>query len=712
MLDMGRDARCWVRGLMFEVLGLQAQVLRIVSALCIPSAVTGCSPAAVPAEVSAVAGLVASSVVAIDAASAAAHAAQPRNSTVSIPSTRAVRAHRCAQVPRKVAQYSGRDAVVRLEGLRDLRQASATAISQATASATGNSSAFAQSLAQATASGNVSAAASALAQAVAAGGSQAQAAAQAVAQAQATNPSAAGQVVARGQASAVSTALAQAAATAPAAATGSAIATALSQAQAQGGSAQANSLAQAVAGAANQGGTGTSQALAQALASAQGSGVPGSTAAAQAVAQAAAQAGGAATALAQRAMAPKRKLEANGRQRPVQDDDKDDDSEQTSDSGEDTSSGASGSSFPSEDEEEDSGSAADSDEDQDVSEIRVEFQFFGPEEKDFLGLKTLLSSYLNGEQYDSTGLVDAIISEGDVGSVVKTDEDDDPIAVMAVLNTTQYKDAAFMQQLRQFMLGNASAYSQQLAQSLDGPGTGLLINERLLNSPPSLAPPLLQFLLNEIKSRAAQDDEDAKNFQYQRLLLMTRIFVDSSVGGVPVLRNSGAPAPSAAGVTKHAKPGSSASRSVPQTAQVSQARTEVPQSALVFTRPEDEYLHAQCDWHFIFPVPDRPITKDGLVAHRLVMQVQMAKVLTAQKELDEVVGNMAAGFRLDRDTNFQRIGESMQRPLELCSWRDRESLPPVGKEYQQGYKLVNDRLPKGRQRLHWGAEYRPGIDGP
>ncbi|KAJ9530446.1 hypothetical protein QJQ45_012420 [Haematococcus lacustris] len=34
-----------------------------------------------------------------------------------IPSTRAVRAHRCAKVPRKVAQYSGRDAVGRLEGL-------------------------------------------------------------------------------------------------------------------------------------------------------------------------------------------------------------------------------------------------------------------------------------------------------------------------------------------------------------------------------------------------------------------------------------------------------------------------------------------------------------------------------------------------------------------------------------------------------------------
>ncbi|KAJ9509288.1 hypothetical protein QJQ45_001736 [Haematococcus lacustris] len=63
---------------------------------------------------------------------------------------------------------------------------------------------------------------------------------------------------------------------------------------------------------------------------------------------------------------------------------------------------------------------------------------------------------------------------------------------------------------------------------------------------------------------------------------------------------------------------------------------------------------------------------------------------------------------LDRDTNeclsLQRIGESMQRPLELCSYEDLDALPPVGDEYQQGYKLVNDRLPKGRQRLHRAAE--------
>ncbi|KAJ9525666.1 hypothetical protein QJQ45_003512 [Haematococcus lacustris] len=61
--------------------------------------------------------------------------------------------------------------------------------------------------------------------------------------------------------------------------------------------------------------------------------------------------------------------------------------------------------------------------------------------------------------------------------------------------------------------------------------------------------------------------------------------------------------------------------------------------------------------------------------------------------------------------NFQRIGGSMQHPLELYRWDDREALPATGNEYQQGYKLVNDRLPKGRQRLHWAAEYRRGVDG-
>ncbi|KAJ9518805.1 hypothetical protein QJQ45_026084 [Haematococcus lacustris] len=45
------------------------------------------------------------------------------------------------------------------------------------------------------------------------------------------------------------------------------------------------------------------------------------------------------------------------------------------------------------------------------------------------------------------------------------------------------------------------------------------------------------------------------------------------------------------------------------------------------------------------------------------------------------------------------------------SFEGLEALPPIGKEYQQVFKLVNDRLPKGRQWLHWAAENRRGIHG-
>ncbi|KAJ9508775.1 hypothetical protein QJQ45_028089 [Haematococcus lacustris] len=49
--------------------------------------------------------------------------------------------------------------------------------------------------------------------------------------------------------------------------------------------------------------------------------------------------------------------------------------------------------------------------------------------------------------------------------------------------------------------------------------------------------------------------------------------------------------------------------------------------------------------------------------------------------------------------------------LELHHAQERVIEGFCKKEYQQSYKRVNDRLSKGRQRLHRAAEYRRGIDG-
>lgn len=39
-------------------------------------------------------------------------------------------------------------------------------------------------------------------------------------------------------------------------------------------------------------------------------------------------------------------------------------------------------------------------------------------------------------------------------------------------------------------------------QALSAPGTGLIVNDRLLNSPPKLGPPLMQFLMEAIQEAA------------------------------------------------------------------------------------------------------------------------------------------------------------------------------------------------------------------
>ncbi|KAJ9527900.1 hypothetical protein QJQ45_005632 [Haematococcus lacustris] len=59
------------------------------------------------------------------------------------------------------------------------------------------------------------------------------------------------------------------------------------------------------------------------------------------------------------------------------------------------------------------------------------------------------------------------------------------------------------------------------------------------------------------------------------------------------------------------------------------------------------------------------------------------------------------GKWVDRDCNaalnLQRAGESKCRPLELCRWQHRASLPAKGKDYPAlGFKKLQDRAPKAQ----------------
>lgn len=118
---------------------------------------------------------------------------------------------------------------------------------------------------------------------------------------------------------------------------------------------------------------------------------------------------------------PKRKPEeAELKQREEQQEEEEGGSEQEEAEGS-SEDGSEGSSSGDEDDSsgpEVSEESAESDDDEDgeaFDEVQVEFQFFDPAEKDFHGLKALLANFLDGEQYDSSGLVDTIIKQ--VGSL-------------------------------------------------------------------------------------------------------------------------------------------------------------------------------------------------------------------------------------------------------------------------------------------------------
>ncbi len=107
----------------------------------------------------------------------------------------------------------------------------------------------------------------------------------------------------------------------------------------------------------------------------------------------------------------------------------------------------------------------------DDEDIETHFEFFDPSEGDFLGLKGLLNAYLDGETYDCSGLVDAIVGQPTVGRVVRLEEQLDPIAVVSVVNLRKQEHAQFLQDVLAFLQASAPTQraKDQLARHVTGP---------------------------------------------------------------------------------------------------------------------------------------------------------------------------------------------------------------------------------------------------
>eukprot|EP00891_Asterochloris_glomerata_P007875 jgi/Astpho2/7875/e_gw1.00117.159.1_t len=251
-------------------------------------------------------------------------------------------------------------------------------------------------------------------------------------------------------------------------------------------------------------------------------------------------------------------------------------------------------------------SESDQSEEESVEEVAdVDIQFYDPQDRDFHGLAALLQGYLDGDSFSCSSLCfsysEWLLLQPQVGTVVKSAEDEDPVAVLSVLNLQQHGSLPCLAEIRSFLLAHCQEASvkEKLQQAWAAPGTGLVVSERLINCPPQLSPPLQQALYDEIQWATEDQPTQARlksySFKFSHFLVVSRCF------HVP-----------AASSSKGRK------------------KMKVSSTGLVYHHPEDEFLRKHSTWAYTFPAVSRT-TKAGDPQHlRLVMLLTPPAVAQAR----------------------------------------------------------------------------------
>ncbi|EFN59420.1 hypothetical protein CHLNCDRAFT_49975 [Chlorella variabilis] len=273
-----------------------------------------------------------------------------------------------------------------------------------------------------------------------------------------------------------------------------------------------------------------------------------------------------------------------------------------------------------------SGESSDDEAGEAFEQVDVDFGFYCPQEKDFQGLRTLLQNFLDGQQWACSELG----SSAGVGSVIKCGEEDDPIGVSTVLSLRRHADAKPLRQLHDFLLAAAGdEHRQRLEKAWAAAGTGLVVNERLVNSPPELAEPLQGSLFGEVEE-AAQDEELGEDeraaFKLSQFLMVVRAYTD------PQQQQSGAAAGGSGGGGKQQQ-----KKKRQQKGAAAGAGQQDAAAGVVHFLPEAECYQAAAQWSYAFPVADRLVGKDELQPCRVVMLISAAAAAAARQQLSELM---------------------------------------------------------------------------
>ncbi|KAJ3085736.1 Mss4p nuclear export [Quaeritorhiza haematococci] len=286
--------------------------------------------------------------------------------------------------------------------------------------------------------------------------------------------------------------------------------------------------------------------------------------------------------------------------------------------------------------------AEDEDDDDEQDIVNVTFDFFDPKPIDYHGIKNLIRQTFSSDAAaaDDTAvnlseLADLVLAQPEVGSVVKVedDQDQDPYAVLTVVNLNHHKDKECISQLRNYLLDKSKKKPEvhsRLSTLLNAPSKstgdiGIIFNERLINMPPQIFPPMLKMLMEEIEWAV----EDGLPFKFEYFLLISKTYKEVESTADDEEENDEANASSSSSSTKHKK-----------------KKNKVSQSTTTFFfQPEDEYFQAKSTASFDFKPKNQSVSDSRRTFQEFGIDPARKVLLIHHSEMKAILEDVQAALQ-------------------------------------------------------------------
>lgn len=171
-----------------------------------------------------------------------------------------------------------------------------------------------------------------------------------------------------------------------------------------------------------------------------------------------------------------------------------------------------------------------------ASDVQVEFEARVPDDSDYHGIRRLLQQLFLKAHVNVGEIADTVIKQDYMGSVLKQSirdeedsDDDQTYGVFSVIDITQRKNMACVQQICSYLLDHckraASPETFERFRALlhDAENhVGLILSERFVNIPPQISVPLYDGLGEEMKK--AKEEKKLSEFAYY--VLISKYFED------------------------------------------------------------------------------------------------------------------------------------------------------------------------------------------